>query len=456
MRVLQWGSKGEDVQDLQRRLVALGYVVQVDGIFGSRTRAAVIRFQQDRGLTSDGIAGPKTQSALGIDDGASQTDQQGTGTRRLVSLHLGLNGVNPIHYEGWDGKLNGCENDANTMNHIADSQGFESSQLFTQNATADNVLSAIASVAGRLTAGDAFLLTYAGHGGQVPNVNGDVEEDQQDETWVLWDRMLIDDELELAFAGFDVGVDIIVFSDSCHSGTVTRALYGQPQVDHAKRKQLFYSDVAASGDARDAGFPTPVAVAGARTAAAAKEQVKSANAMAAWSKMLRYGYGWNGAPNRSSLSRDISLNRVSGPGAVNSRRFPGQGTRGNSREPSLSSKNRIVTTREMPLSVNQLVVVKHSALYSRLQSSARSGRAGPVKANGLLISGCQDSQLSQEVGGNGVFTTTLKSVWNNGLFAGSYIEFHRQIRGRMGPTQSPELLPFGKDLNTLPNKTPFS
>lgn len=455
MRDLQWGSKGEDVQDLQRRLVALGYVVQVDGIFGSRTRAAVIRFQQDNGLAADGIVGPKTRAALGIDDGASQPGQEGTGKRRLVSLHLGLNGVDPNQYEGWDGKLNGCENDANTMNHIAGAQGFESSQLFTRNATADNVLSAIASVAGSLTAGDAFLLTYAGHGGQVPNVNGDVEEDQQDETWVLWDRMLIDDELQVAFAGFSSGVDIIVFSDSCHSGTVTRGLYGQSQVDHAERKQLFYSEVAASGDARDAGFPTPVAVAGARSVAVAKDQAKSANAMAAWSKMLRYGYGWNGTPNRSSLRRDISLNRVSGPVSVNARRFPGQGTRGNSRD-SLSAKNRIVTTREMPLAVNQLVVVKHSALYSRLQSSARSGRAGPVKANGLLMSGCQDSQLSQEVGGNGVFTTTLKSVWNNGLFTGSYIDFHRQIRGRMGPTQTPELLAFGADQTTLPNKTPFS
>lgn len=32
-----------------------------------------------------------------------------------ISLHIGLNRVDPAHYQGWDGKLNGCENDAKSM-----------------------------------------------------------------------------------------------------------------------------------------------------------------------------------------------------------------------------------------------------------------------------------------------------------------------------------------------------
>ncbi len=61
------GSRGEEVRQIQTRLSELGYLKdKVDGIYGEKTRAAVIRFQKDYGLTADGIAGPKTLSALGI------------------------------------------------------------------------------------------------------------------------------------------------------------------------------------------------------------------------------------------------------------------------------------------------------------------------------------------------------------------------------------------------------
>jgi hypothetical protein len=65
-------------------------------------------------------------------------------------------------------------------------------------------------------------MTYSGHGGQVPDVSGD-EADKQDETWCLYDGQLIDDELYLELSRFKAGVRILVLSDSCHSGTVTRA-----------------------------------------------------------------------------------------------------------------------------------------------------------------------------------------------------------------------------------------
>ena len=60
------GSRGEDVFHLQTRLSALGYDPgKPDGIFGEKTRTAVIRFQQDKGLKPDGIVGEKTWNAIG-------------------------------------------------------------------------------------------------------------------------------------------------------------------------------------------------------------------------------------------------------------------------------------------------------------------------------------------------------------------------------------------------------
>jgi hypothetical protein len=141
-----------------------------------------------------------------------------------MSLHIGLNAVNPKNYEGWSGELAACEFDANDMAAIAKSRGMKPVTLITKKATRAAALAAIRSAAKQLSSGDIFFLTYSGHGGQVPDVTGkDDEDDKKDETWCLYDGQLIDDELYLELSGFAPGVRIFVLSDSCHSGTVTRA-----------------------------------------------------------------------------------------------------------------------------------------------------------------------------------------------------------------------------------------
>lgn len=62
--LLRLGSRGDAVAELQRRLNRLGYPLQADGLFGRATQAALRNFQRDRGLVSDGIAGPQTHAAL--------------------------------------------------------------------------------------------------------------------------------------------------------------------------------------------------------------------------------------------------------------------------------------------------------------------------------------------------------------------------------------------------------
>ncbi len=141
---------------------------------------------------------------------------------RGLSLHIGLNRVDPAHYDGWDGALTACEFDANDMQAIATSCGFEANKLLTEQATADAVLAAISRAAGELADGDLFFLSYSGHGGQVPDRNGEEEDDRSDETWVAYDRQIVDDELYALWGQFAQGVRIFVVSDSCHSGTVVR------------------------------------------------------------------------------------------------------------------------------------------------------------------------------------------------------------------------------------------
>ncbi len=141
---------------------------------------------------------------------------------KAMSLHVGLNSVSPAHYGGWSGDLNACEFDANDMAAVATSRGMKSTVLLTKNGTRSKTLAAIRAAAKRLVAGDLFFLTYSGHGGQVPDVSGE-EADKNDETWCLYDGQFIDDELYLELSRFAAGVRILVLSDSCHSGTVTRA-----------------------------------------------------------------------------------------------------------------------------------------------------------------------------------------------------------------------------------------
>ncbi|HBT65970.1 MAG TPA: peptidase M14 [Ruminococcaceae bacterium] len=65
MRTLRLGMSGTDVMEIQATLQKLGlYRGALDGIFGPQTQQAVIAFQQNFGLTPDGVVGPNTYRAL--------------------------------------------------------------------------------------------------------------------------------------------------------------------------------------------------------------------------------------------------------------------------------------------------------------------------------------------------------------------------------------------------------
>lgn len=68
-RLLKKGCSGDDVRDLQTKLIKLGYNLKpyggADGIFGKGTDKIVRQFQVDKKLKADGIVGEKTAKALG-------------------------------------------------------------------------------------------------------------------------------------------------------------------------------------------------------------------------------------------------------------------------------------------------------------------------------------------------------------------------------------------------------
>ena len=149
---------------------------------------------------------------------------------RGISVHIGVNDVDPNHYGGWSGPLKACENDSDVMFELAGKQGFEHHLLKTADATRGAVIGHIETAAGELASGDFFLLTYAGHGGQVKDMDGD-EDDGKDETWCLYDGQLLDDELNVLWSKFNTGVRVLLISDSCHSGSVSKGISGDAKVE---------------------------------------------------------------------------------------------------------------------------------------------------------------------------------------------------------------------------------
>jgi len=274
-----------------------------------------------------------------------------------LALAVGLNAVDPKCYEGWSGELNACEADARDMGDIARSRKFTARTLLTKRATRAAVLGGIAKAAKILKAGDIFMLTYSGHGGQVPDRNDD-EPDAQDETWCLYDGQLIDDEIYAALGRFARGVRALVLSDSCHSGSVTKAMY--------------YSG------------------------------------------------------------------RGGGPGA---------GT---------AAGGERVRYRAMPREVALRTYRAHRAMYDRLQASVKAHAEGAVSASVILISGCQDNQLSADGDFNGRFTTNLLRVWKEGQFPGNYRQLHAAIVKNMPPDQTPNFFTVGAPNRAFEKQRPFT
>jgi hypothetical protein len=108
--------------------------------------------------------------------------------------------------------------------------------MFDKQATRANILANLKTVITNAIIGDLIVIQYSGHGTQIPDVNGD-EPDRLDECWVPYDIYtngpISDDEIWKIFRSKQSGVEIIMVSDSCHSGTVARA-FGRPSKGKAK------------------------------------------------------------------------------------------------------------------------------------------------------------------------------------------------------------------------------
>ncbi len=135
-------------------------------------------------------------------------------------------GINDYPYDGND--LNGCVNDAKAWaNLLVDHYGFARADvklMLDAEATKANVMTYLTGLVTGAKSGDVLVFTNSSHGTYVADTSGD--EELYDEAMCPYDcadNLIIDDELRELFAKLAKGVSLTVISDSCFSGTVTRA-----------------------------------------------------------------------------------------------------------------------------------------------------------------------------------------------------------------------------------------
>jgi metacaspase-1 len=153
------------------------------------------------------------------------------------ALCIGIN-----NYPGTHMDLAGCVNDAQDWAAELVARGFTVTQLVDAEATKAAMVKAFQTVIGAASKGDVVVITFSGHGTYVPDLNGD-ELDGLDEALCPYDlqtggEALIDDEIHAIFAARKAGVRLVLISDSCHSGTVTRAAGADPDADDMPRPRF--------------------------------------------------------------------------------------------------------------------------------------------------------------------------------------------------------------------------
>lgn len=130
-------------------------------------------------------------------------------------------GIN--NYPGSSNDLQGCVNDAHDWSRLLNDYGFATSLLLDAQATRQNIMAALEDLVVSAVEGDVVVFTYSGHGTQYLDVGGD-EGDVYDEALYVYDGRILDDELRVIINKIDPRATLLVISDSCFSGSVTRLI----------------------------------------------------------------------------------------------------------------------------------------------------------------------------------------------------------------------------------------
>jgi len=322
-------------------------------------------------------------------------------TKNAFSLHIGVNQHLKDAYPEGIAKLAGCASDANVCLKIARKMGFQKSMVLPDDkATIQEVRRHVYHAASHLNKGDIFFVSFAGHGTQVTSSSGDKTNRGSNNAWCLYDGLMLDDYLYFLWSKFKSGVRILVVADTCYTRSTTRVRESARAIgfDLANKSGLSITGNFASADDAKSCLPQ----------------------LGVLEK-----FGDLGIYAQSELV-DVRPRTISAKQADAAYQFPGS-----------------------------------KAEYDRQDSEARATRMSkPILASGILLAGCQDTEISYENSSadhGGFFTKALdiafssmpaKVLPNNANF-NSYSAFLNYISTTMPSYQQPRYVLFGEDDDTF-------
>lgn len=164
-----------------------------------------------------------------------------SGNGRILGVFVGIDDYQSAS------DLQGCADDARRMAQAFAVTGAMAQTdmvvLTDHQATVSAVSGAIRQLGARATQQDVFVFFYSGHGGQVTEVRRGNEIDGQDETILLQDGTIRDDEMDALLD--DINSDTTLFAlDSCHSGGFARDLDSPRRIGMYSSEEGVLSDTA--------------------------------------------------------------------------------------------------------------------------------------------------------------------------------------------------------------------
>ena len=147
----KFGSKSQEVVEIQTKLKRWGYYNgEIDGIFGTQTKNAVISFQKKNGLVADGIAGKKTLAAMGINSSSSNNSSDYELLARIISAEargepymgqvaVGAVVLNRIEHPSFPDTMSGVIYQKGAFSCLNDGQFYEPISQSAYNAATDAI-----------------------------------------------------------------------------------------------------------------------------------------------------------------------------------------------------------------------------------------------------------------------------------------------------------------------------
>lgn len=126
----------------------------------------------------------------------------------------------PISFES----ISGTQNDVLMIRYILLKEGYSPANIIMLGiekdypATLDKVKNAFNEIGSKIKSNDKFIFYFSGHGFQLADTNKD-EDDKLDEAMVLYDDLLVDDEVNEVYKKMYKTSQNTMIVDACHSGS---------------------------------------------------------------------------------------------------------------------------------------------------------------------------------------------------------------------------------------------